>query len=181
MQSFDNNNISLIAGVTLFLSLFMAWISFGIDKSLISIPGICSDIRMISSEENPFDNDGPIVWTFGGYAAQYIGWVFAALGSYALYYNYKKELKKARLYYYLMPAYILLVILLNWSEISDFNNLVSDEPGWIELFEMLFGIHSDLAGSIFNFFGIGLYVFFISWYLAVSNLSELIKKEESEQ
>ena len=75
-----------------------------------------------------------------------------------MYFNYKNDIQKAKLSYYAMVGYFALVIILNISDMGDMTG-------------------GDDGPSIFDFLGMGFYVFIASY---IGNLKYLKEESESE-
>jgi hypothetical protein len=135
---------SLILGVLILISLFLPWFDcLFFSKSLIALPALTSNILSWIGESPSFSQQ----------LAIYIGYAFFVLGAAGLYFNYKGDIQKSRISYYLMIAYLLLVVILNISDIPE-SGSDSDGP------------------SIFDVLEMGAYIFIVSFILNLIFLSE---------
>ena len=151
-----NKKISLGLGIALIISLFLPWVDFMIfSMSLIGVPGALSDMAGIgggSMGDIPFKSQLLV----------YIGYVFFILGVAGLFFNYKGDIQKAKLSYYAMVGYFVLVIILN---ISDMSDAIGDMGG------------GDDGPSFFSILGMGFYVFIASY---IGNLIYLKEDDNPE-
>jgi hypothetical protein len=134
---------SLILGLLILISLFLPWFDFlFFSSSLIGFPegGVMFVLRRISD------------LSFSQQLAIYIGYAFFVLGAAGLYFNYKGDIQKSRISYYLMIAYLLLVVILNISDMPESSG--SSGP------------------SIFDVLEMGAYIFIVSFIVNLIFLSE---------
>jgi len=152
-----NKKISLGLGIALIISLFLPWVDVIIfSMSLIGVPGTLSDIAGFfgfSMGDMPFKFQLLV----------YIGYVFFILGVAGLFFNYKGDIQKAKLSYYAMAGYFVLVIILN---ISGDLGPIGDMGGG-----------KDDGPSFFSILGMGFYVFIASY---IGNLIYLKEDDNPE-
>ena len=150
MSTFSSNKkISLIAGGALAISLFLPWISFMIfSESLIGIPGLIGTLQDLSGA---FGGEESLDLTFAQNIAIYIGYAYLIFAGAGLYLNYTGDIKKSKLFYYLIPVYFILVVILNTSDLPD---MPSDSFDF----------------NVFEFLGIGFYMFVISYVIVLIKL-----------
>ena len=150
MSNFSSNKkISLIAGGALAISLFLPWISFMIfSESLIGIPGLIGTLQDLSGA---FGGEESLDLTFAQNIAIYIGYAYLIFAGAGLYLNYTGDIKKSKLFYYLIPVYFILVVILNTSDLPD---MPSDSFDF----------------NVFEFLGIGFYMFVISYVIVLIKL-----------
>ena len=150
MSNFSSNKkISLIAGGALAISLFLPWISFMIfSESLIGIPGLIGTLQDLSGA---FGGEESLDLTFAQNIAIYIGYAYLIFAGAGLYLNYTGDIKKSKLFYYLIPVYFILVVILNASDLPD---MPSDSFDF----------------NVFEFLGIGFYMFVISYVIVLIKL-----------
>ena len=147
---------SLILGVLILISLFLPWINLIVfSSSLIGFPeggvmgGLPADLSALLSWGGESLSD----LSFSQQLAIYIGYAFFVLGAVGLYFNYKGDIQKSRISYYLMIAYFVLVVILN----------ISDMPSGGSEFD---------GPSIFDVLEMGAYIFIVSFILNLIFLSE---------
>jgi len=150
MSNFSSNKkISLIAGGALAISLFLPWISVMIfSESLIGIPGLIGTLQDLSGA---FGGEESLDLTFAQNMAIYIGYAYLIFAGAGLYLNYTGDIKKSKLFYYLIPVYFILVVILNTSDLPD---MPSDSFDF----------------NVFEFLGIGFYMFVISYVIVLIKL-----------
>ena len=150
MSNFSSNKkISLIAGGALAISLFLPWISFMFfSESLIGIPGLIGTLQDLSGA---FGGEESLDLTFAQNIAIYIGYAYLIFAGAGLYLNYTGDIKKSKLFYYLIPVYFILVVILNTSDLPD---MPSDSFDF----------------NVFEFLGIGFYMFVISYVIVLIKL-----------
>ena len=149
---------SLILGVLILMSLFLPWIDFIVfSSSLIGFPeggvigGLPADLSALLSWGGMSLSD----LSFSQQLAIYIGYAFFVLGAAGLYFNYKGDIQKSRISYYLMIAYLLLVVILNISDMPESS-----------------GSSSSSGPSIFDVLEMGAYIFIVSFIVNLIFLAE---------
>lgn len=153
----SNKKISLVAGAVLVISLFLPWISYMMfSESLIGMAGSISDLKQLARSGGESVPD----FTFGQNLFVYIGYAYLVLGAAGLYFNYNGDVKKSKMYYYLIPAYFILVFILNVSDIVDALDAYQDMPT-----EYMPDI------SLLDLIGIGFYLFVISYIVVMVKLN----------
>tara|TARA_B110000495_G_C22599404_1_gene358591 strand:+ start:29 stop:520 length:492 start_codon:yes stop_codon:yes gene_type:complete len=152
MSNFSSNKkISLIAGGALAISLFLPWISFMIfSESLIGIPGLIGTLQDLSGA---FGGEESLDLTFAQNIAIYIGYAYLIFAGAGLYLNYTGDIKKSKLFYYLIPVYFILVVILNIADLD-----IPDMPS------------DSFDFNVFDFLGIGFYMFVISYVVVLIKL-----------
>ena len=146
------------------MSLFLPWIDFIVfSSSLIGFPeggvmgGLPADMKILSWPLPQLNWPGVSLsdLSFSQQLAIYIGYAFFVLGAAGLYFNYKGDIQKSRISYYLMIAYLLLVVILNISDMPESS-----------------GSSSSSGPSIFDVLEMGAYIFIVSFIVNLIFLPE---------
>ena len=135
----------MTVGFLIIISLFLTWFKYlTFSTTLIGLPGTIKVFTNFLDSWFGVDVDS---FPFRIQLAIYIGYAFLILSSLGLYFNNKNDIKKAKVSNYAIPAYFILVIILNMSEMGDAQG------------------GGDGVGKLFDKLGLGFYVF-IGSYIA---------------